>query len=100
VTAGAAVSASVEVGVAAKISFEVLTPKVVTTGVGGRRSEFLFREHKHPLDCDHMMVHTLLTPKRLKELAFRVNIYATVSGFDRIPVRLESEWVDLSTTLK
>lgn len=98
---GAEMTLSSQANIVGKLSFAVMSAAVVATGVGDRRSEWLFNKAgDRPLQGDQLMVHVLLTPKHLKNVTFKARIYATISGFNFIPVRLKSEWVDLACDLK
>ena len=97
---GAEIQTTNSANMAANLSFSVMTSTVIATGVGDHNAEWLFKKDKTALVGDQTVVHTLLVPRYIDELKLKARLYATVSGFGMLPVKLKGEWVDLDVELE
>lgn len=86
--------------IAIRLSFAVMSPVVLAVGVGDSNSEWVFTRQQQPLLGDQLMIQLVLTPKYLEKLNFRARVYATISTFNFLPVRLKSNWIELECELK
>jgi hypothetical protein len=91
---------SEQVNLVARITFAVMTPVIQAVGAGDNGSEWVFRQDEQPLLGDQLMIQILLTPRRLRALDFKARVYATIATFNLVPVRVTSEWTDLSWALQ
>jgi len=82
-----------------RFSFSVISPTIQAVGVGDRTSEWLFTKEDNPLVGNQNLTQIILTPRHTERLKFKSKIYTTVSTFNLIPSRLESEWIDLECEL-
>lgn len=82
-----------------RFSFSVISPITQAVGVGDRTSEWLFTKKDKPLIGNQNVAQIVLTPRYTRKLNFKSQIYATVSTFNLIPSKLESEWIDLECEL-
>lgn len=96
---GGKVTLSNQLNVVGRVSFAVMTPVIQAVGVGDSRSEWVFIKDENPLLGDQHMTQMILTPLRLKKLKFKARLNATISSFNLIPARLQSEWIDLECIL-
>jgi hypothetical protein len=91
-SADAALKLSTEANVVGTLSFSVLTPVITAIGVGGRHAEWAFEKSEEPLIGDQHMVLTLLAGKPVEELPITTRLSATVSVFNMLPCKLQTEF--------
>jgi len=83
-----------------RIGFEVASPQVLATGVASTTGEWIIERESTGLLGDHLFKHTILAPRRgVKELKMKVRVYGIVGGVFRVPVRIDSNDVDLQCRL-
>ena len=99
VSFGGKLTLSQHLNVVARINFSVMTPVIQAVGIGDNGSEWVFNKEEKPLLGDQLMIQILLTPRRLKKLAFKARVYATITTFNMVPARFQSEWIDLNCVL-
>jgi hypothetical protein len=90
---------SKQLNVVGRVSFSVITPIIQAVGVGDNGSEWVFKKHDRPLLGDQLMMQIVLTPRRVRRLNFKARVYATVSSFNLVPARFQSDWLDLQCML-
>ena len=97
---GGKLKLSTKVNVVGRLSFSVVTPVIVATGVGDSGSEWAFQRDEIPLVGDHIMVQIIHTPRFQEKLKFKAQVYTTVVTSYFFPARLQSEWVELTCPLR
>lgn len=101
ISGDAKIESSNSANIAASFSFSVMTPKVIATGVGDHSAHWLFKKDKEPLVGDQTVAHTLLVPLHVEDLNLKARLYASVSGFGGLPVKLTSDnWISLEIDLE
>jgi len=88
------------VNIVGRLSFSIMTPIVQAVGKGDDSSEWIFTKDEKPLLGDQLMVQIILTPKFLDEITFQSRVYATISTFNVLPVRLKSDWITIQCELQ
>jgi len=96
---GGKLTISKHLNVVGMVSFSVMTPVIQAVGVGDNGSEWVFKKYEQPLLGDQLMIQIVLTPPHLRRLNFKARLYATVTTFNLVPVRFESQWIDLECSL-
>ncbi len=82
-----------------QVSFSVLTPKVVATGVGDHVAEWVFTKADDPIVGDVRMLLILITPRSLDLLTTRARVYAVWPTWSLVPIRQRSQWIPLQVPL-
>lgn len=96
---GGKVTLSNQINLVGRVSFAVMTPVIQAVGAGDSSSEWVFIKDEQPLLGDQLMTQMILTPLRLNKLKFKARLYATISSFNLIPARFQSDWIDLECIL-
>ena len=91
-SADASLSVSAEANVFGTLSFSVLTSVIQAIGTGDRRAEWVFEKSEQPLVGDQHLAITLLAPKHVDELQIATRLSASVSIFNLLPCKLETEF--------
>ncbi len=97
---GGKLTCSNHANIVARLSFSTISSVVQAAGVGDNESEWIFIKDEKPLLGDQIMTQIILTPKYLERFNFKARIFATISTFNFLPVRLKSKWVKLECNLK
>jgi hypothetical protein len=97
-SADASLKISTDANVFGTLSFSVLTSAIQAIGTGDRRAEWVFEKAEQPLVGDQHMAVTLLAPRNLDELGIAARLSASVSVFNLLPCKLETEF-DLGVPL-
>ncbi len=99
-SADAKISLSTQTNLVGRISFEVLTNVVNAVGENDMYSEWLFHRVERPLIGTQVMMQVLRTPRRMRKLEFKAQVYASIgvwgwqsSKLISDPVQLEAELV-------
>jgi hypothetical protein len=100
VKAGGSIEGTAKAGVLGNVKINVMTPVVQTVGVGGREFAWVLEKDESPLVGDQVLTAVVLTPQQLPTLNVRARLSATVSVFDLLPSRLETDWVGLAIPLE
>ena len=95
---GAGIKIGGNTEIVGRISFDIITPKIIAIGEGDYQGEWCFEKDDLPLFGMHKMTQTLLVPQGLDKLEFEVQAYANLTTF-KVPNRRESEWLKLSCQL-
>ena len=97
---GGQIRFSAEANVVGRVSFSVMTPVIEAVGIGSSSSEWVFRKDSQPLLGDQLMIQIVLTPRRLRKIKLRAQLHVTITTFNFLPVRLESDWLELECELR
>jgi hypothetical protein len=92
-SADASLNVSTEANVFGTLSFSVLTSAIQAIGTGDRRAEWVFEKAEQPLVGDQHLAVTLLAPKQVDEIEVTTQLSASVSVFNLLPCKLETEFV-------
>lgn len=81
------------------LSFSVITPKIVATGIGDNYCRWEFIKDNTPLIGDHLMVQILLVPINTETLQFQSRVSATTTVLKFLPKSRKSRWTEMTTNL-
>ncbi|MCU0440367.1 MAG: hypothetical protein MUC49_20950 [Raineya sp.] len=83
-----------------RFSFQVITPEVQSIGKGSDYSEWIFNKTDRPLVGDDIeMFQIVLADRFTTELPFEACIYSTISTWNFLPSRRNSDWVQIKCKL-
>lgn len=101
ISAAAKITLSAKAGIVGRIRFSVVTPVIQAMGQASGTAEWILRRDSKPLVGTHTFSHVLLAPKHLADsnLTAFAFVTATVGGFLRVPVPLNSPSVGLTVDL-
>lgn len=98
-SADAKISLSTQANLVGRISFEVLTNAVNAVGENDMYSEWLFHRVERPLIGMQVMMQVLRTPRRMRRLSFRAQVYASIGVWGLQASKLASDLVQLEAEL-
>jgi|GEM_PF-2365181 len=79
------------------LQFNLLSPQVVSTGIGDNHSEWIVYRDQAPLLGDQLFSQTILIPKDIDSLKVKARINCLITGpMGSFPVKLAGEWNELT----
>lgn len=83
------------------LSFSVLSPSIMSTGVGSNLSEWVINKENNPLYGDDLMfTNIILVDRFTNTIEVNAMVYSTISIYNLIPSRRSSKWIGLSLNLE
>jgi hypothetical protein len=94
---GGQLSLTDEANISFDISFNLLSPKVISIGIGDHHGEWVMQKDDIPLVGDQLFSQTLLTPKGILKLPVKARVSGVITGpMGSFPVKMKSEWKELA----
>ncbi len=79
------------------ITFNLLTTKIISIGVGDTHGEWVLHRDETPLLGDQLFSQTVLTPKGIEHLGVKARVNTVISGaLGNFPVKMKGHWNELS----
>jgi len=90
---GGKLDISTDSEVVCNLSFSLLTPEIVSTGIGNfKSSRLLEKSENYMLLGDQLLMQTVIVPKDTKYLKCKASVAAVATGpFGFLPIRMESK---------
>jgi hypothetical protein len=74
----------------------LVSSKVISTGVGDNHAEWIIYRDQEPLLGDQLFSQTILTPKDLEMLKVKARINCVITGqMGLFPIKLVGDWNEL-----